>query len=126
MLNRRHDNGHQLPFSSEVTPFEIALDRRVWLQRLALGAGGAALGSWACRDVFAQPGTTLGRPGGQLAALPGMRSSLAGGNTVEKITAYKHASTYNNFYEFGTNKADPAVNANTLKVRPWTVAVEGL
>ncbi len=35
-------------------------------------------------------------------------------------------TTYNNFYEFGTDKSDPAKNAGTLKTRPWTVAVEGL
>jgi DMSO/TMAO reductase YedYZ molybdopterin-dependent catalytic subunit len=39
--------------------------------------------------------------------------------------ANSDASTYNNFYEFGTDKADPARNAHTLKTRPWTVEVEG-
>jgi methionine sulfoxide reductase catalytic subunit len=34
-------------------------------------------------------------------------------------------TTYNNYYEFGTDKSDPARNAHTLKVRPWTVAIEG-
>jgi sulfoxide reductase catalytic subunit YedY len=38
---------------------------------------------------------------------------------------YQDASTYNNFYEFGTDKADPAQHAHRLKTRPWTVAVEG-
>jgi DMSO/TMAO reductase YedYZ molybdopterin-dependent catalytic subunit len=45
---------------------------------------------------------------------------------MEKVTDYKDASTYNNFYEFGTDKADPAKNAHTLKTTPWTVEVEGL
>jgi sulfoxide reductase catalytic subunit YedY len=45
---------------------------------------------------------------------------------IEKPTPYKDASSYNNFYEFGTDKADPAVNAHTLKTNPWTVEVEGL
>jgi sulfoxide reductase catalytic subunit YedY len=45
---------------------------------------------------------------------------------MEKVTDYKDASTYNNFYEFGTDKADPARNAHTLKTTPWTVEVEGL
>ncbi len=45
---------------------------------------------------------------------------------MEKPTEYKDATTYNNFYEFGTDKADPAQNAHTLKTRPWTVEVEGL
>jgi sulfoxide reductase catalytic subunit YedY len=45
---------------------------------------------------------------------------------IEKPTLYKDASSYNNFYEFGTDKADPAVNAHTLKTTPWTVEVEGV
>jgi sulfoxide reductase catalytic subunit YedY len=64
------------------------------------------------------------RPG-KLAALPGGRSAVAGAVTMDKLTAYADASTYNNFYEFGTDKSDPARNAHTLKPRPWTVAVEG-
>ena len=46
--------------------------------------------------------------------------------TMEQITEYRHASGYNNFYEFGVDKADPARNAHTLKTTPWRVAVEGL
>jgi methionine sulfoxide reductase catalytic subunit len=45
---------------------------------------------------------------------------------MERITDYKDASTYSNFYEFGTDKSDPAHNAHTLKTKPWSVAVEGL
>ena len=40
-------------------------------------------------------------------------------------TSFEDITTYNNFYEFGTDKADPARNAHTLKTRPWTVSVEG-
>ena len=43
----------------------------------------------------------------------------------EEMTSLKDISTYNNFYEFGTDKTDPSENAHTLKTRPWTVAVEG-
>ncbi len=43
----------------------------------------------------------------------------------EDLTAYESVTTYNNFYEFGTGKDDPARNAHTLRPRPWTVAVEG-
>ena len=39
-------------------------------------------------------------------------------------TAYEHVTGYNNFYEFGTDKGDPARNAHTLKTRPWTVVVK--
>jgi sulfoxide reductase catalytic subunit YedY len=45
---------------------------------------------------------------------------------MEKVTEYKDAASYNNFYEFGTDKADPAEHAHTLRPAPWTVEVEGL
>ena len=44
---------------------------------------------------------------------------------MEKPTSYKDVTTYNNFYEFGLDKDDPARNAGRMKTRPWTVAVEG-
>lgn len=44
----------------------------------------------------------------------------------DKLTPFEDVTTYNNFYEFGTNKEDPAENAHTLKTRPWTITVEGL
>jgi sulfoxide reductase catalytic subunit YedY len=69
--------------------------------------------------------STTARPG-KLAALPGIRSQLAGALSLDKLTDYKDASTYNNFYEFGTDKADPAQNAHTLKTSPWSVDIEGL
>lgn len=42
-----------------------------------------------------------------------------------QLTEYKDITTYNNYYEFGTGKSDPAKNAHTLKTSPWTVVVEG-
>jgi sulfoxide reductase catalytic subunit YedY len=50
------------------------------------------------------------------------RRDLAGG---EKPTPWDAITTYNNFYEFGTGKEDPARNAGKLRTRPWTVAIEG-
>src|SRR5258706_4915722 len=44
---------------------------------------------------------------------------------MDKLTPYKDVTTYNNFYELGTGKGDPSENADTLKTRPWRVAVEG-
>lgn len=52
--------------------------------------------------------------------------AVAGAGTMEALTRYEHASIHNNFYEFGTDKADPVAKANTLRTRPWTVSVEGL
>ena len=115
------NNGYIHPHASEITPRADYEQRRALLRLLAGGAAGAALASWAGRSALAQ---TVQRPG-RLGALEGMRSAVAGAVTMEKITAYKDAASYNNFYEFGTDKADPARNAHTLKTRPWTVAIEG-
>jgi sulfoxide reductase catalytic subunit YedY len=112
------DRGFQHPVSSEITPRSAYLNRRAWLQSLAVG--GAALSGWAGRDAMAQ----TARPN-KLAALPGVRSTVAGAMVMDKPTAYGDVASYNNFYEFGTDKADPARNAGSLKPRPWTVAVEG-
>jgi sulfoxide reductase catalytic subunit YedY len=107
---------------SEITPAGVYQQRRTLMKHLATGVAGAALASWAARQAMAQGAS---RPG-KLAALPGGRSAVAGASTMEKLTDYKDASTYNNFYEFGTDKSDPAKNAHTLKTSPWTVEVEGL
>jgi sulfoxide reductase catalytic subunit YedY len=44
----------------------------------------------------------------------------------DKVNSYKDITTYNNYYEFGVEKTDPAANAGRLTVKPWTVSVEGL
>jgi len=123
MIIRTAGNGFQHPTTSDITPQAAYLGRRAWLQHAALGAGGIALSAWAARDALAQTGTP--RPG-KLALLSGARSAVAGAGTMEALTRYEHASTYNNFFEFGTDKADPAAKAHTLRTRPWTVSVEGL
>jgi len=47
-------------------------------------------------------------------------------NTTEKITPYEYATTYNNYYEFGTDRADPSKNSGKFQTKPWTVTVEGM
>ncbi len=121
MLIKSNRDGFNHPLSSEITSQSAYQGRRDLLKLMATGVAGAALASWAARDALAQ----AQRPG-KLAALAGAKSSVPGGVTMEKVTDYKDASTYNNFYEFGTDKADPAKNAHTLKTTPWTVEVEGL
>lgn len=121
MLIKTPSDGFTLRPDHEVTSLRIYEGRRDWMKLMAGGAAGAALASWASRDAQAQ----VARPN-KLAALAAAKSSVAGALTMEKITDYKDASTYNNFYEFGTDKADPAKNAHTLKTTPWTVEVEGL
>ena len=121
MFKHIHQPGHDHPVPSEITPRAAYESRRDWLRRVAAGAAAGGLAAWAARDALAQ----AARPG-KLAALPGGKSAVAGAVTMEKVTDYKDAASYNNFYEFGTDKADPARTAHTLKTSPWTVEVEGL
>src|SRR3569832_2198282 len=116
MLIRRNSNGTDIPFSSEITPREIFEGRRNLMRQLALGSiAGGALINMAAREAFAQTDA-----GTKLPAKPNTSYVI-----MDKRTSYKDATTYNNFYEFGTDKTDPAQNAGTLKTRPWTVAIEG-
>jgi sulfoxide reductase catalytic subunit YedY len=117
MLIRTHD-GCNHPLSSEITPPQVYANRRGFVQQvMALGALGVSGVSLAQSPVP--------RPG-KLDALAGTPSSVPGAWATDTPTPYKNASTYNNFYEFGTDKSDPADNAHTLKTRPWTVELEGL
>jgi sulfoxide reductase catalytic subunit YedY len=94
---------------SEITPPDIYRERRRFMQGMSALAAGAALGN----QGEAHAGVKLG----------GVRPSAY--TPGEDKTPYKDVTTYNNFYEFGTDKSDPAANAGSLRIRPWTVAVEG-
>ena len=111
------DRGHIHPTASEITPQGLYLSRRHWMQAMA------ATATTASSIALAQSASPA-RPG-KHAALPSARSALAGALVMDKPTPFADASSYNNFYEFGTDKSDPARAAGTLKPRPWTVAVEG-
>jgi len=115
-MPQRPDHGFDHPIPSEITPRAAYEGRRTWMRQLAAGALGSGLAAWAGREALAQ---TPGK------ALPGGKSAVAGAITMDKATPKQDATTYNNFYEFGTDKSDPARNAHTLKTRPWTVSVEG-
>ena len=125
MLIKSDRQGYNHAVSSEITAQGVYENRRSLMKLMAGGVAGAALASWASREALAQAAGTTTRPG-KLAALPATQSRLAGALTMDKLTDYKDASTYNNFYEFGTDKADPARNAGTLKTSPWSVDIEGL
>jgi sulfoxide reductase catalytic subunit YedY len=79
---------------------------------------------WTRRDFLAATGGAAGIA--FLDSVPGsdVLGELAGGRD-DKLTPYKAVTTYNNFYEFGTGKDDPAKNAHTLKTKPWTVEISG-
>uniref|UniRef100_UPI00355AB806 molybdopterin-dependent oxidoreductase n=1 Tax=Piscinibacter sp. TaxID=1903157 RepID=UPI00355AB806 len=119
-MHYRRDRGFDHRVASDITPRQVYEGRRDLLKLVAAGGVGTALAAWAGRDALAQ---TV-RPA-KLAALPSARSAVSGSMTMEKLTPYGDATSYNNFYEFGTDKSDPGRNAHTLKTRPWTVAVEG-
>jgi sulfoxide reductase catalytic subunit YedY len=103
------------PLPSDITPRAIYEGRRDFLARIAAGAvAGGALWEMANRQALAQTAGT--RLAGK--ANPAFF-------TPEKQTSFKDATSYNNFYEFGTDKSDPAQNAHTLRTRPWTVSIEG-
>ncbi|MBV8605242.1 MAG: protein-methionine-sulfoxide reductase catalytic subunit MsrP [Pelomonas sp.] len=95
---------------SAITPRAVYESRRRLLRTAALApfAGALALPAHAAEA--------------KLAAAP---SRLAGATTMEKPTPYDDVTSYNNFYEFGTDKAEPARNAHTLRTRPWQVRVDG-
>ena len=115
MLIKRSPNGIDLPFSSEITPQAVYESRRQFLQKVALGAvAGTALWEMANREAFAQ-----------VPALKLPAKLNPAYSAMDKPTDFKDASTYNNFYEFGTDKSDPAQTAGTLRTRPWTVTIEG-
>ena len=122
MLIKTNSSGFNHAIPSDITSATTYQNRRALMKLMATGAAGAALASWASREAMAQ---TVAKPG-KLAVLAGGKSAVAGAMTMEKITDYKDVTTYNNFYEFGTDKADPAKNAHTLVTKPWSVAVEGL
>ena len=113
------DRGFDHATPSEITPRAAYEGRRDWMKRLAAGALGTGLAGWAARDALATEGAAKG------AALPGGKSAVAGALTMDKPTSRADATSYNNYYEFGTDKADPARAAHTLITRPWTVAIEG-
>lgn len=124
MLIKTDHAGFDHPVSSEITSPDIYHSRRALMRLMAGGVAGATLGAWASRDARAQM-AMASRPG-KLAPLTATASKLDGAMAMESLTEYRHASGYNNFYEFGLDKEDPARNAHTLKTAPWRVAVEGL
>ncbi len=103
----------QEPAPSEITPQAIASSRRQFLQQLAVGT---AATTSLTQQVWAQAAGTAkslpSRPNGMYTA-------------KDKPTSFTDATTYNNFYEFGMDKSDPAITSKSLKIHPWTVQIDG-
>jgi sulfoxide reductase catalytic subunit YedY len=98
---------------SEVT------DRQLYLDRRAFMAGATALAVSAVTGAEAAP-----KPAPAGAPLKATRNEAV--SLTEPPTKLESATTYNNFYEFGVNKEDPAAHAHSLRPRPWAVEVGGL
>ncbi|MEN9436990.1 MAG: hypothetical protein RIR09_1645 [Pseudomonadota bacterium] len=125
MLIKNQSSGFNHGQASEITDRAVYQERRNALKMLATGAAGAGMAAWASRQAWAQSAAAT-RGARKLAALDGVPSSVAGAMIADKVTAYADATNYNNFYEFGTDKTDPATNAHSLKTKPWSVEVQGL
>ncbi|MEX6725705.1 protein-methionine-sulfoxide reductase catalytic subunit MsrP [Parapedomonas caeni] len=100
------------------TPESLYLNRRQWLTGSGL-LGAGLLGGGLVGALTATPAHAAAP------ALPALRHTKGLVTTDDALTPYEAVSGYNNFYEFGTDKTDPAANAGTLKPRPWTLAVDG-
>jgi len=101
------------PPSREITPPDLYLRRRDFLREAALASASAVL----------VPGIACGAdtPRGQ--RLPGVAPGPF--RSEEPPTRFEDATSYNNFYELGTDKGDPARNAHHLRTRPWSIAIAG-
>jgi methionine sulfoxide reductase catalytic subunit len=106
--------------SSEITPKATYLNRRNFLAGTAI-AGAAAVTGFAFRDLadLVTPALTARAS----AKIDGLQKSPF--STTEKETPYKDITTYNNFYEFSSDKHEPADLAKNFKTRPWTVTIDG-
>jgi methionine sulfoxide reductase catalytic subunit len=103
--------------NADVTPKSVYLDRRKFLQGMGIVGAAAAFG----RGIF-----ELALPSQSVFARTKLNSlAKSPFSTTEKESTFNDVSHYNNFYEFGTDKDDPAKNAQNFKTSPWTVSVEG-
>ncbi|NDG35715.1 MAG: protein-methionine-sulfoxide reductase catalytic subunit MsrP, partial [Betaproteobacteria bacterium] len=119
----------------EITPQSLWQQRRVLLQALSAPAFVAqslkapfakaplALAAAASGGIVGSQGTVLSPP--QASGLEVLAAKPSAFSTLEKPTSHRDVTTYNNFYEFGTDKEDPALYAGSLKTRPWTIRIEG-
>ncbi|MBI3570096.1 MAG: protein-methionine-sulfoxide reductase catalytic subunit MsrP [Gammaproteobacteria bacterium] len=96
---------------SEITPKDVYLHRRRFLREAAaVAVAGATAALLPCKVEAGQK-------------IPNVRKSPL--STDEKLTSVQDITSYNNFYEFGTDKKDPARHAQNFRTFPWTVAIEG-
>jgi|SRR5579872_7449516 len=97
--------------SSEITP-----ERVYWRRRAFLTSAGAAVAAFATGAFVVEPAAAAG------AKLDVTKRTTT---TTDPPTPYSGVTTYNNYYEFGGDKSDPATNSKDFKPKPWSVAIEG-
>ncbi len=102
---------------ADVTPRSIYLNRRQFLYRVGIVGALATLGSEIRRTILPAETVFAESSFSNLVRSPY--------STTEKQSSFNDVSHYNNFYEFGTDKSDPAKNAQKFKTSPWVVSVEG-
>ena len=102
---------------SDITPKSVYLDRRKFLRAMGI-VGASAVAGKGLVDLVLPPQAVLAAT--QFTGL--IKSPFS---TTEKPNSLNDVSHYNNYYEFGTDKADPAKYAQNFKTSPWTVSVEG-
>ena len=119
MLIKTRTTGDVLP--SEITPESVYLNRRRFMQALAGSA--AVAGSPLANALIANPAAEdSARPQWWRDAVSERQDS---GLRAGDLTPYTDATSYNNFYEFGTGKTDPVSYASQLRVDPWSVKIDG-
>lgn len=99
---------------SEITPREVFENRREFLKAAGFSVAAGAISSMLPPVALAA---------NERQKIAGFSKTVYGMD--EKLTSYEDVTTYNNFYEFGTDKGDPVVHARLFKPRPWTVSIEG-
>ncbi len=97
--------------SSEITPLDVYIRRREFI------------GAAACAATTVLLPGRAGAKGPPPRTLPDVTKGPFG--TDEDLTSFDSATSYNNFYELGTDKRDPKKNAGSLRTRPWSVVIEG-
>jgi sulfoxide reductase catalytic subunit YedY len=121
MLLRKSPSSASTIRSSEITPQQVFEQHRQSRRRFLAGAATLGAGALAARyipDAIHPPTTVYAAD--ELQTVPS-KYTLS-----DAQTPLSRASSYNNFYEFGTDKSDPARNAHTLRTRPWTVQITGM
>src|SRR5262249_36969771 len=103
--------------SSEITDKNVYVNRRQFIQAATGTALATAAGALATEALLSAQ-----QPAPHGKKLTTTKSPLS---TTEMPNSWEHITTYNNFYEFGTDKNEPAAYSRNFKPEPWTVAIEG-